>query len=358
MTNLLYVSRGRGFGHAIPDLVAARSIRASLPNLHVTFASYASGLKLLAQSEFPVLPLHVDLAAEFDPCAMIPALVDLFDTAHPDIVVAHEMFFVPLIARSRSIPSILLTHWFFTEVRGHPAIMRDVAMTAADRIVLLDLEQFHKTPEFLVDKVQFIAPILRFYDHKRVGHHPLPREPLKYALIAMGGRSWRFKNEIDMVLAALAKLQEEQRFPYGILLLAPGSANYFRQRGASLRLTNLTVLDHVANPAALYRDALFVVGRGSYITMAELAVLGVPSLHIVSDDNPVDLFHARNFENLGTLKYVKANITDVYHISILIEQTIQWSKSNRKLVAQAGEIYRVHDAPMKLVEVLQDILRD
>src|SRR6187401_1708819 len=89
---LLFASRGKGRGHAMPDMAIAAELRARAPNVRVTFVSYSTGaIALRAHGEEVI-----DLGLSEDPSVWdaIHGYSRLFSEMKPRCVVSHEEFTV------------------------------------------------------------------------------------------------------------------------------------------------------------------------------------------------------------------------------------------------------------------------
>ncbi len=129
-------------------------------------------------------------------------------------------------------------------------------------------------------------------------------------------------------------------------------SDYLRYRGIS----NIVLLDFLEDQTVLQAKASLVVGRGSFTTMAELAALGTPSLQILNDHNPVDTFHARNFEMLGTARLAKQSELSPATLASTLEEMLNWAILHRVQVAEAGKPYRNLNAAEQLAKIVGELL--
>ncbi|MCL4543394.1 MAG: hypothetical protein M1118_02155 [Chloroflexi bacterium] len=307
---------------------------------------------MLRHSRYPTIPLGIGLEEEFSTQVVIPIINDVIARTAPDLILAHEMFLVPVVAQHRRVPSILLTHWFFEPGNQIGTIMR-----LADQIIMLDLARFHETPSDLISRTEYIGPIL---GTSSVGAAfpslPFGVTPGRYALIFVGGQVEVFRGLVEFVLQGLSLVRVRELADLQIVLLGQSMAAHFRNYARRLGISNLVALDFQDDVTALESGASFVVGRGSFTVMSELAALGTPSLQILDGHNPIDTFHARNFQMLGTARLAWQDGLSPAALSGILEDAFSWSISRKVEIAQAGEPYRNLKAAERLAGTVRRML--
>ncbi len=355
---LLYLSRGRGFGHAVVDIQIALWLRERFPRLDIVFASYGDGASLISNSVFEFSRLQITEDSEMQAQIVIPEIHRVIDLLSPQIILSDEVFLAPPAAKFRSIPCILLTHWFFSELGLDTPLYRslDSLMCMAEKVLLLDMEPFHKVPAPLRSKVKFIGPIIRDSFVPYIDAKP-DWEPEFDVVITMGGKTRAFIREIQKILDALFVLSEQGK-ELNTMLVVPGMREYFEAYVRAKGMNSVVVRDFVSDIAALVHSARLTVGRGSYTTLAELATLGKPSLHLLADGNPVDEFHVLNFATLGTIQWERASRINVASTAQLIWSSFMWAQQNQTNVMEAGSIYRRCNSRLEIETVFDDILSD
>src|SRR5712691_3677218 len=85
---VLFFSRGRGRGHAIPDVEIIRALGAVRPDAEVRIVSYGTGCATFTDLGFPVVDLGLP---DTSPIAETSVLAGrLIGWLNPDLVVSHE----------------------------------------------------------------------------------------------------------------------------------------------------------------------------------------------------------------------------------------------------------------------------
>src|SRR5947207_2875910 len=88
--DIAFCSRGRGKGHAVPDLEILRHIRRLNPQIQVAFISYAMGAQFLDSARELVVDL--ELPAENDFLETTVRIGAILQHLKPKLVVSHEEF--------------------------------------------------------------------------------------------------------------------------------------------------------------------------------------------------------------------------------------------------------------------------
>jgi len=128
---ILFFSRGRGRGHAIPDMEIGRELAALDAAAQVRFVSYATGADTFEAHGIA----HIDLCLpERNPInETIVAAGKVIGWLNPDLVVSHEEFMGLPAAKIFSKPAILITDWF-AESEGYAMS----SLRLAEKIIFLD----------------------------------------------------------------------------------------------------------------------------------------------------------------------------------------------------------------------------
>ena len=157
---LLFFSRGGGRGHAIPDIAIAKEILRLRPDIDIRFVSYGTGASTFKEFGHSVIDLGLperNSALE----TLVPG-GDIVRRIRPDLIVSHEEFIVPPIARMFSILVSFITDWFI-ESRE----FRMLCLRYADDILFLDDRSVYNEPLYLADKVRYLGPALRKFTYSR-----------------------------------------------------------------------------------------------------------------------------------------------------------------------------------------------
>jgi len=151
---LLFFSRGRGRGHAIPDAAIISSLRRTVPDLDVLFVSYATGARVLRSLGYEVIDLGFGENSQ-----MFPTLIKstrIISHLQPSLVISHEEFSVPVAARIVGVRNIFLTDWFPSD---SPSLMQSIAYS--DTIICLDHVESIDLPDGFKTKAVFTGPVLK-----------------------------------------------------------------------------------------------------------------------------------------------------------------------------------------------------
>ncbi len=151
---LMIVSRGRGRGHAVPDMAIAATLTILLPNLHLQFVSYASGADAYRACGYEVLDLHQPDNPPF--LDMVIAFTRLLARVKPDLVVVHEEIPALPAAKAFEIPCIFVTDFFLD-----PSSLPMRALECANEIVFTAQSGLFTEPPYLKGKVHYVGRAVR-----------------------------------------------------------------------------------------------------------------------------------------------------------------------------------------------------
>ena len=160
MKRVLFFSRGRGHGHAIPDMEIARVLKAGGADLGITFCSYATGFATFARHSVPAIDMGLPEVNPFFPTMVIAH--DLIRKYEPDIVVAHEEFSALIAGRLLNCPTIYLSAWIPSG--AGPAVD---SMAYADGAVILENEGIFPIPSTMRVTPLYVGPIRRIFEYHR-----------------------------------------------------------------------------------------------------------------------------------------------------------------------------------------------
>lgn len=159
--DILFFSRGRGKGHAIPDAAIMESVRNLDDEIGWQFVSYGTGASTLVELGHSVKDLQLPDDNPFHETLIRAGKV--ISEFSPGIVVSHEEFSAVLGARIYGIPAIFLTDWFGNE---NNVIMQ--TLTYAESVIFLGERGIFDEPSYLKGKITYVGPIVRdFRYHKK-----------------------------------------------------------------------------------------------------------------------------------------------------------------------------------------------
>ncbi len=90
--SVVFVSCGRGRGHAMPDMAIAQELRKRISNIEMQFVSYGAGAEAYRACGVPVIDTRTGEIAPF--LDMVVAFTRLFHRMRPQpqLIIAHEEF--------------------------------------------------------------------------------------------------------------------------------------------------------------------------------------------------------------------------------------------------------------------------
>ena len=105
-----FFSRGRGRGHAIPDMAIADQLTRVWPELELHFVSYSTGADTFRRRGLTVIDMSLPEENPF--FSTLIRCKALIDEWKPDFIVSHEEFSAMVAASMAGVKSIFLSAWF------------------------------------------------------------------------------------------------------------------------------------------------------------------------------------------------------------------------------------------------------
>src|SRR5262245_44088089 len=111
-SEIQFVSRGRGRGHAVPDMAIARELTRLAPHVRIDFVSYATGADAYRACGYPVTDIGAPEMPSF--LDMVVACTRLFGQMDPlpRLIISHEEIPAVVAAEILNIPCIFITDFF------------------------------------------------------------------------------------------------------------------------------------------------------------------------------------------------------------------------------------------------------
>lgn len=285
---ILYLSRGRGFSHAMYDSLILGELENMNKDLSILVASYDKGYIYFLNNGIKAFNLELRQKDELSLKAgfRIWSLIRKF---RPNLVVADEVFIALHITKVLKIPSILITHWFFeTYNKKHPIIP---AVKKANHVIFVDTSRFHKIPYDFDVHVTFVGPVIREFEYSLKDKNKA-RDELgikrkdKVILVTTGGRHKDRNRLLEVSVDVFKELQGEN---LKLILLTGELYEEYLERFADDY--SIIVKDYDWKMDRLMVASDLVVCKGTFMTTWELAYLGVPSISVPDLSNPVDQVH-------------------------------------------------------------------
>ncbi len=288
--DILFFSRGRGKGHAVPDLAIIHQFRKLWPDTRIVFVSYGSGAEVLATAGESVIDLKLPDMTSF--VSLLAPVGTLLSSSRSTLIVSHEEAAVLPIAKIFGLPTVYLTHWF-----THPHDPFTQSLLHADEVLFMEREGLFPEPDGIKGRVKYVGPVLR-----RFRYHPEDRAGVRAEMgiladekvILMLPGSWTEKMAAtrELVLAAFQKVNSPRKRLIWVagkdcedlLRFTEGHADV-QVAGIDMNLDRLMVASDLA------------ITKGTYCTSRELEALGIPSISLSHGRNFIDDFYARSIKS-------------------------------------------------------------
>jgi hypothetical protein len=289
--DVLYFSRGKGRGHAIPDLTIVSELRKLRPGLRLVFASYGVGAETLASAGETTVNLGLDETVPF--FEVLVSAGALLQRLHPRLVVSHEDSAVLPIAKVFGLPTRFLIHWFSGP---HDPFMQ--ALRYADEILFIEKGGMFPEPDYLKGHIRYLGPVLRHF-HYRLADRSRIRAELGIAadesmILVLPGKEWSHNSNTpyDVIAEAFRQLRKARK---RLIWVADKEREEIAKR--ALSCPSFEVLPLNGQPERLMVACNVAITKGTYCTGKELEALGVPSISLSDGRNPIDDYYLRGFTN-------------------------------------------------------------
>jgi uncharacterized protein (TIGR00661 family) len=290
---ILYLSRGRGFSHAMNDLLILKELKCINKDLSILVASYDKGYKYFLENGFRPYNLGLRENDELTLKAGLRmwALIRKFK---PDLVVSDEVFIVLHITKGLKVPSVLITHWFFESYnKKHPIIP---AVKKANHVIFVDTPEFHNIPFDFKVHLTFVGPVIREFDYTlrdkmRARNELGINHNNRVILVTPGGRA---RNRNRLLEVSVEAFKELNRKDMKMILLTGELREEYEKKFADE--DRIIIKDYDWKIDRLMVASDLVICKGTFSTTWELAYLGVPSISIADINNPIDQIHINRMD--------------------------------------------------------------
>ena len=292
---ILYLSRGRGFSHAMYDSLILEELKNINKDLSILVASYDKGYLYFRENGIVVFNLGLKQDEELSLKAGF-RMWSLIRRFKPDLVVSDEVFIVFHITKALKIPSVLITHWFFeTFSKNHPIIP---VVKKANHVIFVDTPLFHTIPFDFNVHLTCVGPIIRDFDYtlkdkKRARKELGLNTEDKVILVAPGGRHEERNKLLEVSLRAFKELRGDK---LKLILLTGELCEEYAKRCIDDKRIIIKDFDWEMDRLIVASD--LVICKGTFMTTWEIAYLGVPSLSI-PDISHIDQFHVNRMAENG-----------------------------------------------------------
>jgi hypothetical protein len=301
--HIVFFSRGKGRGHAVPDAAIARELLALEPELEISFVSYSVGARTLKELGYEVADLNLpEDNPMWETVVRVGKLLDVLREQAPGaIIVAHEEFCAMPVAKALGFRTAFLTDWFLPA--EHEAMK---CLQYADETVFIDEPGIYDEPQYLSGKISYVGTVLRHLEVKPEDRKER-RAQLGVAqggamiLVAPGGSAIHSEARapiFDLVLAAYELLD----IPGKRLVWVAGQPDYDVVCGKCAGRSDVVVLKphYDFTPTLLAADV--AITKGNRLPLLECEALGIPSLSISYGYNPVDDYRVNRIRTNTALR--------------------------------------------------------
>ncbi|MDA1234309.1 MAG: hypothetical protein O3A53_05875 [Acidobacteria bacterium] len=278
---ILFFSRGRGRGHAIPDMEIVKELTKDHEDVQVRFVSYGTGARTIEQYGFPLI--DVGLPDQASHTAMTVIAGQLIGSLDPDLVVSHEEFAALPAAKIFNRRTVGITDWFV-----EPGQLSMACLGYADKILFIDEPGIFEEPPSVQGRVEYVGPILREFQYGPEDRGRARSElniPSDAFVVAVLPGSWTEEKVpiFDAVMEAYDALDK----PYKFLIWVAGSDHERLGTRLAGRQDVLVVeFDPVIERIMVAADV--AVTKCTRKTHVELAALGTASVGLYGGLNSVD----------------------------------------------------------------------
>ena len=281
-TGVLFFSRGRGRGHAVPDIEIVECLHESRPDVQVRFVSYGTGARTIEAAGHELIDLGLP---DGGGTAEVTALGGkLIGWLQPKIVVSHEEFAVLPVAKAFGQPTIFIGEWF---VSADTYFMHTLKF--ADCVLLMEDQGLFQEPPYVQGRVEYFGRFLRRFDYSREDRLRarrelgLPGEAAIFVVIPGAFATEQRAPLAELLVAAFDLLETQPR-----CLVWVAGQDYAELRERLGHRADVFVYDHVVPPDKVMVAADAAVTKANRGSVLELRALGIPSVAVTQGDNPID----------------------------------------------------------------------
>ena len=275
---IAFFTRGRGRGHAVPDMAIAEEMKLLIPDLDIRFISYSTGAATFRSRGYDV----IDMGMAADP-HLFDAIVHearIIGSLQPQLVIAHEEFTALPTAEIFQIPCVFITDFFLD-----PTSLPINAMRYATEIIFTGERGIFTEPPYLRTKVRYVGPAVRRFEYRRADRSRARDElglPADATVLLCLPGSWPESQVpvVGLLAAAWAKLPYPSKC---LIWLAGDDYDLLSARFAEDR--HVLLLKEERHIDRLIAASDLVVTKANRLTVYEAASLGAPSLSLSTGAN-------------------------------------------------------------------------
>ena len=284
---IVFFSRGRGRGHAVPDMAIGEELTRRLTCLDIRYVSYSGGAEAFRSCGYDVLDIQMPDEPPFLDAIIVQTRIVGY--LRPKLVVAHEEFAALVAASVFEIPCVFITDFF-----QDPKSVLMGAMEYASEIVFTAEEGVFTEPPFIADRLHYVGPAVRRFEYGRADRGRSRQElgiPPDATVVLCQPGNWP---ESQVPIAQLL-IAAWDALPYPckrLIWLAWRDFESLRSQLDGRRGIEVVKEDWKIDRLIVASD--LVITKSNRLTVYEAASFGVPSISISSGANwPDDVAVAR-----------------------------------------------------------------
>lgn len=279
---VVFFSRGRGFGHAIPDLAIAAAMCSLNSEIHVRFVSYSTGAKVLKNAGWPVIDLELPEMPLFIPALL--ACHQVLANLECDLVIVHEEFAALPIAKLFAKRCVFISAWL-----PPPNTIPAESLLYADDIIVLGEPGIFPLPIAGIRTPKYVGNIVRDLsygpdDRQKARSELLINSDCFVVLVVSGGWANEHRAPIgDVVADAFARISSSNK-----LLFWLAGEDFDRLSLIFREETRIKILRFAAPVEKWIAASDVVVTKGSRGITLEAQAMRIPSISLSFGLNPMD----------------------------------------------------------------------
>jgi len=284
---LLLFSRGRGRGHAVPDMAIVEELQKIRDDVEVRFVSYGTGAATLAERGYPVIDLGLPEANPALETIVLAAQV--IGSLEPHLVVAHEEFAAMPAAKIFGLPTVMITDWF-----KEPNAYSMQTLGYADEVIFLGEPGGFEEPGQAKGRVRYVGQVMCDFEYSPADR-ARAREELGFeesaAVVLVLPGSWTEEKVpcCELILAAFDELPRENK---ALIWIAGADHEAISRRTEGMANVVVKESDWQIDRLMAASDA--AITKSTRKTASELAYFGVPLIALTHGLNPIDDQAMRN----------------------------------------------------------------
>jgi len=280
--DVLFFSRGRGRGHAIPDMAIMEAVHRLDPNIEWRFVSYGTGAATL--SEFGQQVHDLELPDDNPFLETLIRACGAIRTFEPRVVVSHEEFAALPAAKICGAPAIFLVDWFMNEQR-----LATQTLAYAESVIFPGERGAFDEPPFLKGKIDYVGSFVRGFRYHKQDRERARRElglGTDATVVSVFPGTWASEQRapaFDLLVSAFHALDCGEKS----LCWVAGS-DFERLLSLTQGVADVLILRNLWPTEQLMVASDLVVTKGNRGTIIEVSELGIASISLSSGQNPID----------------------------------------------------------------------